>query len=306
MEPEPIYKRNVPIQDNEQAVFPYGKYGFPCELYNDNIDDFHNSTIDAHWQLELEFSVIEKGALELQIQDRTIFVKENQGYVIFPHILHKVKKCRTSNGIYKTIIAAPQFLYGDNTSVLFYKYYLSVLSAIPQGFILFEKTAQEYILDEIRRVASLLENRPAKYELDVYRAFFEIWSQIYDLAQDLRHNRTFSAKDESVIQQMLLFIHANYVYDISLTDISYSGSISKSECYRIFQRTMSCTPIDYLVNYRLSKSQELLSDDSLTITEVAARSGFNSVNYYTTVFKKHIGYTPSQFKKLLKGNFRKC
>lgn len=123
--------------------------------------------------------------------------------------------------------------------------------------------------------------------------------------QNLRPNRTFSSKDEDVIQQMLLFIHANYTDDISLTDISYSGNISKSECYRIFQRTMSCTPIDYLVNYRLSKSQELLADDSLTITEVAIRSGFNSVNYYTTVFKKHIGYTPSQFKKLLKENFRK-
>lgn len=305
MESKLNFKRNVPIQDNEQAVFPYGKYGFPCELYNDNIDDFQNSTIDAHWQLELEFSVIEKGTLELQIQDHVIHVTENQGYVIFPHTIHKVQKCGTSNGIYKTIIAAPRFLYGDSASVLFYKYYLPVLAAIPQGFILLEKNGntQEHILDGICEVVRLLENRPAKYELDIYRAFIGIWSQIYDLVQNLRPNRTFSSKDEDVIQQMLLFIHANYTDDISLTDISYSGNISKSECYRIFQRTMSCTPIDYLVNYRLSKSQELLADDSLTITEVAIRSGFNSVNYYTTVFKKHIGYTPSQFKKLLKENF---
>ena len=120
------------------------------------------------------------------------------------------------------------------------------------------------------------------------------------------YNARFSTKDEDLTNKILLFIHTNYKYDISLCDIAKSASISKSECSRLFQRALSCTPFEYLTNYRLSKSQEYLSNESYSITNIAGLVGFNSANYYTTVFRKNLGYTPSHYKKLLRQSFKKC
>lgn len=301
-------KRRVPISGNSQAVFPYGKYGFPCELYNDDIDEFVNCMVEWHWQLELEFSVIQKGSVDLFVQNNIITVHENEGYIIFPNKLHKVQKDGENNGIYRTMIVSPQLIYGDNKSILFHKYYLSVIDTVTNGFIIFNNgmSRSKNILRELDATIKLMAEPSPKYELEIYKHFINIWEDIYDSVQDtLCCNSMISEKDEELTKKILLFIHTNYSNEISLNDIARSGNISKSECSRLFQRALSCTPFDYLINYRISKSQEYLGNEKYSITDIAGLVGFNSVNYYTTVFRKHLGYTPSQYKKLLKQSFAK-
>ncbi|MGL5433964.1 MAG: helix-turn-helix transcriptional regulator [Lachnospiraceae bacterium] len=299
-------KRKIPISNNSQAVFPYGKYGFPCELYNDNIDDFDNCTVEWHWQLELEFAIVQNGSIDLFVQKDVIRIREHEGYIIFPNQLHCMKKSSNQNGIYKTIILDPQFIYGDNNSILFYKYYLSVVNALSNGFIILNDNIphSKNIIEELNNAIKLLMQPTSMYELEIHKHFINIWSSIYDSVQKIHFsNLKISARDEALTEKILLFIHSDYLYDICLGDIAKSGNISKAECNRLFQRTLSCTPFEYLTKYRISKSQEFLGDESYSITDIAGLVGFNSVNYYTTVFKKHIGYTPSQYKKLLKQSF---
>lgn len=274
-------KRKIPISHNNQAVFPYGKYGFPCELFFDNIDDFDNSNVNWHWQLELEFSIVQKGSIELQVQKNTLHIAEGEGYIIFPNKLHEVRKHKTNVGIYKTIIADPKLIYGDNASILFHKYYLPVLATLPQGFMLFNKgtLCNKKIMDELDTISDLLIGSPKNYELEIHKCFLDIWAIIYDSIQNISSvSNTSTLKDENLTKKILLFIHTNYSYDISLAEIASSGNISKTECNRLFQRSLSCTPFEYLINYRISKSQEYLANDNYTITEIAQMAGFNSVN----------------------------
>ncbi|ANU50042.2 hypothetical protein ADH76_05995 [Enterocloster clostridioformis] len=301
-------KRTVSILTNSQAVFPYGKYGFPCELYQDNIDDFDNCAVGWHWQLELEFAIIQKGSIDLYVEKGVINIKENEGYIIFPNRLHCMKKAGFQNGIYKTIILAPQLIYGDNNSILFHKYYLTVVEAITNGYIVLNDstTYGKNIIEELKIAIQLLMHPSLKYELEIHKHFINIFSNIYDSVQE-KHFSTLkiSAKDEALTEKILLFINANYLYDVSLNDIAKSGNISKAECNRLFQRVLSCTPFEYLTKYRISKSQEYLGDENYSITDIAGLVGFNSINYYTTVFKKQIGFTPSQYKKMLRQSFKK-
>ena len=302
-------RRTVTVTSNNQAIFPYGTYGFPCELYHDNIDEFTNHVVDWHWQLELEFGVVQKGSLELTVQKDVITVHENEGYIIFPNKLHKVQKNGDQCGIYKTVILSPQLIYGDNKSILFHKYYLAVLEAVSNGYIILNRDtlSGKSIMEDLDAVIQLFSRPSHTYELDIHQHFVHIWANLYDRVQDNHNcNARYSTKDEDLTNKILLFIHTNYKYDISLCDIAKSASISKSECSRLFQRALSCTPFEYLTNYRLSKSQEYLSNESYSITNIAGLVGFNSANYYTTVFRKNLGYTPSHYKKLLRQSFKKC
>ena len=75
----------------------------------------------------------------------------------------------------------------------------------------------------------------------------------------------------------------------------------KSVCKKLFMIIMMFITIIniFLIDYRINKSIELLSDRNLSITDIAFMVGFNSASHYTEIFKKLIGRTPNQLRKTL-------
>lgn len=57
------------------------------------------------------------------------------------------------------------------------------------------------------------------------------------------------------------------------------------------------TPINYLINIRISEAMKMLKQPGKTVTDIALEIGFYSSQHFATTFKKLTGYTPSQFKK---------
>jgi AraC-like DNA-binding protein len=57
------------------------------------------------------------------------------------------------------------------------------------------------------------------------------------------------------------------------------------------------TPINYLINIRISEAIKLLKRKDVSITDIALDTGFYSSQHFSTTFKKLTGYTPSEFKK---------
>ena len=72
--------------------------------------------------------------------------------------------------------------------------------------------------------------------------------------------------------------------------LSYTGFLWK------FKNAMHCTPSEYLSHLRISYAKALLLDSDLQINEVAERCGYNNPFYFTNVFRKHIGCSPSFFR----------
>lgn len=57
------------------------------------------------------------------------------------------------------------------------------------------------------------------------------------------------------------------------------------------------TPLNYLINIRISEAIKLLKKDEISITDIALDTGFYSSQHFSTTFKKLTGYTPSEFRK---------
>jgi transcriptional regulator GlxA family with amidase domain len=55
-------------------------------------------------------------------------------------------------------------------------------------------------------------------------------------------------------------------------------------------------PANYIRNIRLQKAKELLETSDLTISEVAYKSGFQTINHFTKVFKEEYGIPPSVYR----------
>ena len=96
---------------------------------------------------------------------------------------------------------------------------------------------------------------------------------------------------------MLEYLYQNFSGKITLQQIADAANISKNEALRCFRKGMGCSPIEYLIRYRMEKAKELLIATDLTVTEIALSSGFETVSYFDRAFKKAFGTTPKAFRK---------
>ena len=93
------------------------------------------------------------------------------------------------------------------------------------------------------------------------------------------------------------YIARHYKENISLEDLAAYCSVSKQQMIRYFKQNLGVTPVTYITNYKLARAKEMLFKyPLLTVKEIAANLGFDNQHYFSRVFAKVCGETPSQYR----------
>lgn len=100
-----------------------------------------------------------------------------------------------------------------------------------------------------------------------------------------------------VIVAIQSYLDSNYYQEISLDDLSRKFGISKFHMSREFKRYIGKSPNDYLIDRRMEKAKELLSDSNRTVGEIGELVGIPNANHFLYLFKSREGMTPSAFRK---------
>ncbi len=82
----------------------------------------------------------------------------------------------------------------------------------------------------------------------------------------------------------------------SMGEVARAVGCSRARLFRIFQQTAGMTPNDYLQRLRISRAGELLASTNRPITEIAIACGFSSSQYFSNVFRKYLGHTPTAYR----------
>ncbi|MCI8600713.1 MAG: AraC family transcriptional regulator [Oscillospiraceae bacterium] len=98
------------------------------------------------------------------------------------------------------------------------------------------------------------------------------------------------------VDKAILFISRNYILDISNEDIASFVGVSPSHLYRVFSLELGVSPTRFLTNYRLSEAAALLQSTGMSVSEVAASVGFKDPLYFSRVFRKVKGVSPSAYQ----------
>ena len=104
----------------------------------------------------------------------------------------------------------------------------------------------------------------------------------------------------SIIEKAKSYIRDNYKKDISLDEVSREVDISPYYFSKLFKQETGGNFIEYLTGVRLRNARELLKDSELSIKEICAESGYSDPNYFSRIFKKYEGVTPSEFRERLR------
>ena len=140
----------------------------------------------------------------------------------------------------------------------------------------------EYLEETIK---SLLKNRA------VLREHFTS-----ELPSETRSNSS-NKIDRKFINEFTAIVENNLSNeDFAVDDICKTIGISRVQLYRKVKALIGYNVNDYILNVRLQNAKFLLTNENLSISEIAFKVGFSSQGYFSTVFKSKFGFTPSEFK----------
>lgn len=101
-----------------------------------------------------------------------------------------------------------------------------------------------------------------------------------------------------IIEQVVNYIVEHYTEKITLETLSNLVHINKCYLANLFKKITGLSPIQYLIQYRVSCACQLLNTD-MTVTEICYACGFSELTNFLIRFKQHTGSTPMQYRKAL-------
>jgi YesN/AraC family two-component response regulator len=106
-------------------------------------------------------------------------------------------------------------------------------------------------------------------------------------------------KNINDINKAIRYIWQNYQKKITLEDAARSVYLSPAYFCKVFQRTIGCSFSVYLNRLRIEKSKQLLLRSDLRIADIVSMVGFEDQSYFTKVFKRVCGVSPTHFRKAI-------
>ena len=105
-------------------------------------------------------------------------------------------------------------------------------------------------------------------------------------------------QNRSVLKLAVDFIDHNYMdEEISLNKAAHVANVSANHFSALFSQNMGQTFTEYLTDLRMSKAKELLRCTAMRSSEIAGEVGYKDAHYFSYLFKKTQGMTPSEYRK---------
>lgn len=238
----------------------------------------HPKTFDVRWHShdhwELVYCTGGEGAFRLE-SGVTIHYHESQAVAIPPHAVHMNNSDQGFTNIHLTM-DAPAFPYKNAFSV----------DDDSQGHmgIAFAQ-ARYYYLSDLKRQELVLA------------ALGELITSYMIVFRD---NGEFSGAVEAIRSSIIRnFANPAFELDQEIRQMPFNYDYLR----KLFQKEMGLTPLKYMIDLRMKRAKSMLAaawTREYSVAEVAESCGFSDALYFSRVFKKYYGCSPSEFVKLRK------
>ena len=101
----------------------------------------------------------------------------------------------------------------------------------------------------------------------------------------------------ALVEQIKAYIDAHYPEDLNISVIAKEVSYSPNYIAQVFHRETGIMLRDYIRSCRLDQAKYLLRNSTYKVIEIGRRVGFTNNQYFCTVFRRHIGMTPQEYRE---------
>ena len=145
------------------------------------------------------------------------------------------------------------------------------------------------------------------HELQTRRANFQTMLELY-LRQLLLLSRRVAPTPTSLtsalhrqVEQVQRYFAQNYSSPINIREYAAGQNVSISWFLRCFKQVTGQTPMQYILSTRITNAITLMRDTDWNLTQIAAAVGYDNPLYFSRLFRKQKGMSPSDYRRLLAG-----
>lgn len=165
---------------------------------------------------------------------------------------------------------------------------------------------QQSVMEEVLQYLRRREMKPDFLFADVSFCYLQSKStaSVYDMIKWLNYfllqvidRESVQKKQSSPVDAARAYIHTHFAEDITREEVARHVCLAPEYFAKQFKKEYGVTIKDYINLCRANAARDLLKTTDLSITEVAGRVGFSDSSYFTVVFKKITGASPSEFRQ---------
>lgn len=246
-----------------------------------------------------EILLCREGEFRLEAGDAQARLRTGDLAIIDPMEVHSTHALSAGGNAYMVLKFVPELMYSAEQPL----YELGTLAAYMRlrasHRLVFpaEQVRQSGMDGIMERIFSEYRAKEFGYALSVRAEIMRLFVKI------LRDWHATGAPDlpdaESMaqLQRAYEFIEANYAGEVTLAAVARHCNMSYTAFSRFFSRHAGRSFTEALLMTRIKKSMRLINSTELSITEIAARTGFSSTSHYIRCFKSVTGITPLKYRK---------
>ncbi len=251
------------------------KSSFPIRLLDYSNEPY---TFSIHWHEHIEIHYIFNGTATIRCADEIIELSDGDCVIVNGNELHQGMHGVCSYGC---MILPPSFF--DDTRIIFDRTFKD--SRVTEMFT--------KIYESFRK-----QNAGYKHEIKGYAnllAAYLIQNHTREMLSENLYLNRIQKLDK--INNAVQFINEHFTDKITTVELAKLTHLSEGHFCNIFKEATGMTAKEYINEVRIKNAAELISSTNMTITEAAMYSGFSDSNYFTKMFKKIMGKTPSSIRK---------
>lgn len=101
---------------------------------------------------------------------------------------------------------------------------------------------------------------------------------------------------QTLVNRVTHYMSENIEKTLTLKELADYAGYCRSYFYRNFMNEIGISPIDYFIKMKINKASIYLIKSTMSISQISAKLGFNSADYFSKTFKRVVGITPTEFR----------
>ncbi|WP_163324534.1 AraC family transcriptional regulator [Draconibacterium mangrovi] len=153
---------------------------------------------------------------------------------------------------------------------------------------------REEIIDSYLKIFDLVEKEQPGYQQIASGMVVKLLGYIISFEK----RKGFSGKQISkVIEEVRFLMRQNAAQEFDLEELARRHNVGYSYFRKMFKKYTGVSPGQYHLQLRIIRAKELLISTDKSIKEISLELGFQTIHYFSLIFKKKVGMNPSEFRK---------
>lgn len=252
-----------------------------------------------HWHPELELIYIEKGSARFHINEERFISKPGDIIVIQPAFLHAIQPLDYSNQVSKTFKIHLDQL-GRATVEQFSQRYLQPLHT---GLFWLTPRLQEGMAGYtdikgcLLDIFQLVNDQSLYYDLLLKAKLHELLYYLFKNRHVSRHYTDDNYHKYEKLKDLISYINDHLDQHLTIDFLADYFGYSRNHFMAIFKNHTGSSCLNFILQCRLNKACEYLTQTDLAISEIAKKVGFDNLSNFNRQFKQRLHLTPLQYRK---------